>query len=58
MLYSVTDVSALELVKSVKPDGSLMKKLMKQRPARVSHLLQENMPKCTSPPRTALSFSY
>lgn len=25
--------------------GNLMKKLMKQRPARVSHLLQENMPK-------------
>ncbi len=25
--------------------GNLMKKLMKQRPTRVSHLLQENMPK-------------
>ncbi|GAA6081109.1 5-aminolevulinate synthase, nonspecific, mitochondrial [Tachysurus ichikawai] len=42
------DVSAVELAKSVKPDGSLMKKLMKQRPARVSHLLQENMPKAVS----------
>ncbi|XP_017305740.1 5-aminolevulinate synthase, nonspecific, mitochondrial [Ictalurus punctatus] len=42
------DVSALELVKSVKPDGILMKKLMKQRPAMVSHLLQENMPKSVS----------
>ncbi|MCI4390428.1 hypothetical protein PGIGA_G00122810 [Pangasianodon gigas] len=42
------DVSALELVKSTKPDGSLMKKLMKQRPAMVSHLLQENMPKAVS----------
>ncbi|MCJ8744683.1 hypothetical protein PDJAM_G00121630 [Pangasius djambal] len=42
------DVSALELVKSTNPDGSLMKKLMKQRPAMVSHLLQENMPKAVS----------
>lgn len=43
----VPDVSALELVKSVKPDGNLMKNLMKQRPAMMSHLLQENMPKGT-----------
>ncbi|XP_062843268.1 5-aminolevulinate synthase, nonspecific, mitochondrial [Trichomycterus rosablanca] len=45
------DVSALELnphVKEVKSGGSLMKKLMKQRPTLVSHLLQENMPKSVS----------
>ncbi|KAI5093206.1 5-aminolevulinate synthase, nonspecific, mitochondrial, partial [Silurus meridionalis] len=45
--YTCKQVS-LELVKSVKPDGNLMKKLMKQRPTRVSHLLQENMPKSVS----------
>ncbi|KAK3512477.1 hypothetical protein QTP70_014614 [Hemibagrus guttatus] len=42
------DVSALELANSVKPDKNLMKKLLKQRPAMVSHLLQENMPKSVS----------
>uniref|UniRef100_A0A672KDR8 5-aminolevulinate synthase, nonspecific, mitochondrial-like n=1 Tax=Sinocyclocheilus grahami TaxID=75366 RepID=A0A672KDR8_SINGR len=36
------------LVKDTKIGGNLMKKLMKQRPARVSHLLQENMPKTVS----------
>lgn len=43
-----TDVSPSELnplVKDTKMGGNLMKKLMKQRPTRVSHLLQENMPK-------------
>uniref|UniRef100_A0A673NE84 5-aminolevulinate synthase presequence domain-containing protein n=1 Tax=Sinocyclocheilus rhinocerous TaxID=307959 RepID=A0A673NE84_9TELE len=42
------DVSPSELnplVKDTKIGGNLMKKLMKQRPTRVSHLLQENMPK-------------
>ncbi|XP_026096606.1 5-aminolevulinate synthase, non-specific, mitochondrial [Carassius auratus] len=45
------DVSPSELnplVKDTKLGGALMKKLMKQRPARVSHLLQENMPKTVS----------
>ncbi|XP_043107884.1 5-aminolevulinate synthase, nonspecific, mitochondrial [Puntigrus tetrazona] len=45
------DVSASELnplVKDTKMGGNLMKKLMKQRPTRVSHLLQENMPKAVS----------
>ncbi|KAI2659513.1 5-aminolevulinate synthase, nonspecific, mitochondrial [Labeo rohita] len=36
------------LVKDTKIGGNLMKKLMKQRPTRVSHLLQENMPKTVS----------
>jgi len=36
------------LVKNTKASGNLMKKLMKQRPTRVSHLLQENMPKTIS----------
>lgn len=36
------------LVKNTKAAGNLMKKLMKQRPTRVSHLLQENMPKTIS----------
>ncbi|XP_048111671.1 5-aminolevulinate synthase, nonspecific, mitochondrial isoform X1 [Alosa alosa] len=36
------------LVKNTKAAGSLMKKLIKQRPTRVSHLLQENMPKTVS----------
>ncbi|XP_077060467.1 5-aminolevulinate synthase, non-specific, mitochondrial [Siphateles boraxobius] len=40
------DVSASEL--NTEMGGNLMKKLMKQRPARVSHLLQENMPKTVS----------
>ncbi|KAK9966066.1 hypothetical protein ABG768_003198 [Culter alburnus] len=45
------DVSPSELnplVKDAKMGGNLMKKLMKQRPTRVSHLLQENMPKTVS----------
>ncbi|XP_016113314.1 5-aminolevulinate synthase, non-specific, mitochondrial [Sinocyclocheilus grahami] len=45
------DVSPSELyplVEDTKIGGNLMKKLMKQRPARVSHLLQENMPKTVS----------
>ncbi|XP_016406270.1 5-aminolevulinate synthase, nonspecific, mitochondrial-like [Sinocyclocheilus rhinocerous] len=45
------DVSPSELnplVKDTKIGGNLMKKLMKQRPTRVSHLLQENMPKTVS----------
>uniref|UniRef100_A0AAR2LTW7 5-aminolevulinate synthase n=1 Tax=Pygocentrus nattereri TaxID=42514 RepID=A0AAR2LTW7_PYGNA len=36
------------LVKNTKTDGNLMKKLIKQRPTMVSHLLQENMPKSIS----------
>ncbi|XP_030632035.1 5-aminolevulinate synthase, non-specific, mitochondrial [Chanos chanos] len=36
------------MVKNTIPNGSLMKKLLKQRPTRVSHLLQENMPKTIS----------
>lgn len=42
------DVSPSELnplVKNTKAGSNLMRKLMKQRPTRVSHLLQENMPK-------------
>ncbi|XP_066528890.1 5-aminolevulinate synthase, nonspecific, mitochondrial [Hoplias malabaricus] len=45
------DVPASELgplVNNTKTDGNLMKKLMKQRPTMVSHLLQENMPKSIS----------
>ncbi|XP_036416498.1 5-aminolevulinate synthase, nonspecific, mitochondrial [Colossoma macropomum] len=45
------DVPASELnplVKNTKTGGNLMKKLMKQRPTMVSHLLQENMPKSIS----------
>ncbi|XP_017548273.1 5-aminolevulinate synthase, nonspecific, mitochondrial [Pygocentrus nattereri] len=45
------DVPASELnplVKNTKTDGNLMKKLIKQRPTMVSHLLQENMPKSIS----------
>lgn len=45
------DVSPSELnplVKDTMTGGNLMKKLMKQRPTRVSHLLQENMPKTVS----------
>ncbi|XP_067287407.1 5-aminolevulinate synthase, nonspecific, mitochondrial [Pseudorasbora parva] len=41
------DVSESQL-KDTQMGGSLMKRLMKQRPARVSHLLQENMPKMVS----------
>ncbi|XP_057218564.1 5-aminolevulinate synthase, nonspecific, mitochondrial [Triplophysa rosa] len=36
------------LVKDTKVGGNLMRKLMKQRPTSVSHLLQENMPKTVS----------
>ncbi|KAL7837491.1 hypothetical protein SRHO_G00272020 [Serrasalmus rhombeus] len=45
------DVPASELnplVKNTKTGGNLMKKLIKQRPTMVSHLLQENMPKSIS----------
>uniref|UniRef100_A0A8B9KDM0 5-aminolevulinate synthase n=1 Tax=Astyanax mexicanus TaxID=7994 RepID=A0A8B9KDM0_ASTMX len=45
------DVPASELqplVNDAKTGGNLMKKLMKQRPTSVSHLLQENMPKTIS----------
>ncbi|KAA0708126.1 5-aminolevulinate synthase, nonspecific, mitochondrial [Triplophysa tibetana] len=36
------------LVKDTKVGGNLMRKLMKQQPTSVSHLLQENMPKTVS----------
>lgn len=40
--------SALTPLKDGMNGGNLMKKLMKQRPAHVSHLLQDNMPKNVS----------
>ncbi|XP_028854269.1 5-aminolevulinate synthase, non-specific, mitochondrial [Denticeps clupeoides] len=45
------DVSPSELnplVKDTKDAGGLMRRLLKQRPTKVSHLLQENMPKTIS----------
>lgn len=46
------------LVKSTKAAGNIMKKLIKQRPPRVSHLLQENMPKSKNFELCVVLFSF